>query len=328
MIWSGMAREGKYTEWLGLDVRTGRVRARNALIAIGCEGVVFTGEGHVSGRLPRSGLGGRGGGDVLITLTEEPREVGDDPLTKCEIRFELMGSLERQRKLYGLIRAQLDDVRDAGLAVDPTLPMHSNTPNPHLAAIPSRVRKHATTQISRDEPILFHLVGLGAQTLIALNDRVIILKPGFMANTSFGCRTTTIRYRDITGVEVSTGLVTGVLQVTSPSYPAARVDFWTQANKVRKADANSPYVVPNCIPVSKSMIKAWAPRLERLRALIDESHHTAVAQPTGPPVAPPPPGATVATAGDRLREVAALREAGLITTEEFEAKKTEILRDL
>ena len=48
-----------------------------------------------------------------------------------------------------------------------------------------------------------------------------------------------------------------------------------------------------------------------------------------PPVAPPAQVATQApiqkTAEEKLRELAALRDAGLITPEDFEAKKTTIL---
>jgi hypothetical protein len=68
--------------------------------------------------------------------------------------------------------------------------------------------------------------GSQLQTLVALSDRVVILKAGFLANASFGCRVTTIRYRDMTGIEVATGMSSAVLQVTSPSYSAVKADYW------------------------------------------------------------------------------------------------------
>lgn len=44
-----------------------------------------------------------------------------------------------------------------------------------------------------------------------------------------------------------------------------------------------------------------------------------------PPVVPPAPAPAQKTAEEKLRELAALRDAGLITPEDFEAKKTAIL---
>ncbi len=60
-----------------------------------------------------------------------------------------------------------------------------------------------------------------------------------------------------------------------------------------------------------------------------EDRREAEAQAAAPVVAAPPPAAPAApapkTAEEKLRELAALRDAGLITPEDFEAKKTTIL---
>jgi ABC-type phosphate/phosphonate transport system substrate-binding protein len=70
--------------------------------------------------------------------------------------------------------------------------------------------------------------------------------------------------------------------------------------------------------------------LEALNARESEQdRRQAEAQASAPVVAAPPPAAPPApapkTAEEKLRELAALRDAGLITPEDFEAKKTTIL---
>jgi len=51
-----------------------------------------------------------------------------------------------------------------------------------------------------------------------------------------------------------------------------------------------------------------------------------VASPVAAPVAAPAP--VEATAEDKLRSLATMRDAGLITAEDYEAKKTELLADM
>jgi uncharacterized membrane protein YdbT with pleckstrin-like domain len=62
---------------------------------------------------------------------------------------------------------------------------------------------------------------------------------------------------------------------------------------------------------------------DRREAEAQATARTAAAAPVAPPVTPPAP--VQKTAEEKLRELAALRDAGLITPEDFEAKKTTIL---
>ena len=147
------------------------------------------------------------------------------------------------------------------------------------------------------------------------------MKPGFMANATGGCRVTTIQYSEMTGIQVNTGHVMGVLQVTSPSYPAVRADYWTSAGKASKAGVDSATVAPNCIPIAKKQVTKWESQLERLRRLVAEAH--APAQVTAPALV-----SSVPSAADRLKQLAELRDGGIINAEDFEAKKTQLLQEL
>ena len=65
----------------------------------------------------------------------------------------------------------------------------------------------------------------------------------------------------------------------------------------------------------------WQPQLARLQQMIAEAHHQSVVAPATLQSSPPRPA-------ERLRELASLREADLVTDVEFEAKRAEIVREL
>jgi hypothetical protein len=172
----------------------------------------------------------------------------------------------------------------------------------------------------------FAFWGPSHQTVAAFRDRILFLKPGLMANATFGCRAATIYYRDITGVQVNTGMVMGVIEISTPSYQARPVDYWQSAGKARDAQAPSAYVIPNCIPCSKDQIRRWQPFLEELRRRV------ASAKGVAPVMASP--FATAGTAAstpkpldplEQIRRLAGLRDAGIVTEAEFAAKKAELL---
>jgi hypothetical protein len=216
----------------------------------------------VIGHVPRSLRRNRWAADVTIELTQM------DGLVQAGVTIELAGT--GHDGLLGTLRKQLADI--AAEAPEIAAALEGAAATITVDALPKQVRKHTSGHVSAAEPLLFFLEGAHHQTLIALVDRVVIMKPGFMANATGGCRVTTIHYREMTGIQVNTGHTMGVLQVTSPSYPAVRADYWTSAGKATKAGVDSASVAPNCIPIAKRQVTLWEPQLERLRRLIAEAH--------------------------------------------------------
>jgi hypothetical protein len=185
-----------------------------------------------------------------------------------------------------------------------------------VEALPRRVRRTAEQHIAPGERILFALVGAGRQTLVAFADRVLILKPGLLANTTFGCRATTIAYRDITGIQVNTGALMGVLEVSSPSYQARPADYWQAAIRGNEAGSGSPYVIPNCIPVAKSQLGRWSRELAELRRRIGDARAPAAPQAAAPPLV---------SVADELGKLGRLHAEGVLTDDEFAAAKARLL---
>lgn len=298
--------------WLTADLDASVERCVDALAAMGANSVSSNAEGdgqRVVGHLPTSLLRNRFAADVTVDLSQV------DHLVRAAVLIDQFGN--KHGDLPSTLRKHLADI------TAPVVPaaQQAAVSNATVDALPKRVRKHTTGHISDAERILFFLEGTQHQTLVALVDRVVIMKPGFMANATGGCRVTTIHYSEMTGIQVNTGHLMGVLQVTSPSYPAVRADYWTSANKATKAGVDSATVAPNCIPIAKKQVTKWEPQLERLRQLIAEAH--APVKVTTPALVSSPP-----SAADRLKQLAELRDDGIISAEDFDAKKTQLLQEL
>ncbi len=136
-----------------------------------------------------------------------------------------------------------------------------------------RVQRAATKHMQEGEPILFCLRGDFSHSLIAFEDRVLVVKPGIMAGTAFGALTATFHYGDITGVELNTGLLTAVLEISTPSYQATARRSWKHVGKGEAHDKD-PYRLSNCIPLYRRSLKKYEPYLAQLRQKIREEKNT------------------------------------------------------
>lgn len=167
-------------------------------------------------------------------------------------------------------------------------------------------------------------IGAGIQGVFAaFEDRCMIVKTGAMTSLmtgSFGGgRVTTFHYGEITGIEYNSGIMTGVLEVLTPSYQgSANKDFWRGSTKSRNSDSNDPWTLSNCLPMAKPIYQQALPRLNAMRAKIAESKRPTVVV----------NAATQSSGGglaEELTKLAALRDQGVLEESEFLAAKTAAL---
>ena len=127
-----------------------------------------------------------------------------------------------------------------------------------------RAKKVLEENIRKNEKVFFCLKGIFGQVMVALDKRLLIIKPGFFAGATFGSRVTSFYYKDITGVEINTGLIFGVIEICTPSHQGStEKDFWSIGNK-------DPFKISNCLPIEKSKLKYYKPYLEKLQNLIEK----------------------------------------------------------
>src|SRR5215217_3191097 len=179
-----------------------------------------------------------------------------------------------------------------------------------------KLKKLAEQNMSQDEDIKFCLVSPSgivgwSQAIVALNDRLLVIKPGMAAGTTFGARVTSFYYRDITGIEVNTGLMQGVIEINTPSYQGtAQRDFWNTGQN------NNPFYVTNCLPIGKRDLKDYKPYIDRLRTMIREAKQERVSL---------RPAQDSSTLVSELEKLASLRTSGVLSEDEFQQAKKRLL---
>jgi hypothetical protein len=179
-----------------------------------------------------------------------------------------------------------------------------------------------------DEVPIFVITGVGgAGVLAAFEDRCMIVKAGvmtgLMAGSLGGSRQATFHYAEITGIEFNSGMLSGVLEVLTPSYQGtANKDYWRGSTKSRNADSNDPWTLSNCLPLSKGGHASAQAEINELRRRIGQSKQMQVViQGAATPVSSEP------TLAGELAKLADLRQQGLLDDAEFaEAKRAVLAR--
>jgi len=183
-----------------------------------------------------------------------------------------------------------------------------------LSILKGRTRR-AAEENRGGEKVRFVLLGLGGQALVALESKLLIIKPGFLAGAFGGVRVTSFSYADITAIEINTGLLFGVIEIGTPSYILSESrDFWTTHPD------KDPWQANNCLPVDKTLLKEFIPYIEELRRLVHNARTARLIGPAAPEIAPQ--SQDLAT---QLQKLAELRDKGLLTDEEYTRAKAKLL---
>jgi hypothetical protein len=172
-----------------------------------------------------------------------------------------------------------------------------------------RVRREVERQVSEYEQVVFCLRGSLNHSLIALDERLLIVKPGFHAGTTFGTLTTTFYYPDVTGIQLHTFLFTGWIEVSSPSFQGRE----RKRNSQPRSSDRDVYKLPNCIPIAKRRVEAYHEALARLRERIEAAKRQLPGSAEAPPL--------IAS----LERIANLRRSGALSETEYARLKGVLL---
>lgn len=189
--------------------------------------------------------------------------------------------------------------------------------------VPKHLQKNVYANIADDEKPLFIIssnAGSAAGALVAMKDRCILIKSGalggLMTGTLGGARVSSFYYKDITGIEYNSGMITGVVEILTASYNgSANKDFWKGSNKGRNADSNDPWTLSNTLPLSKLDYGSAKIQFDKLRKLISESKssfsHTTIVNES--------------SVADEISKLSELLASGLIDEVEFKEAKKKLL---
>jgi hypothetical protein len=179
------------------------------------------------------------------------------------------------------------------------------------AQLKGKLKELAEQNIVEGESIEFAILGTPKQAIVALQDRLLIIKHGFRAAAVFGGKVTSIDYRDVTGVEVKKNMATGIIEISSPGYQAKGGTGYWPANRY-----SSPHALENTIPISRRNIDMQQDAINALRTKIKDAKQEQRA--------PSEAGREGGIAAE-LERLAALKVQGALTDEEFERAKERLL---
>jgi hypothetical protein len=177
-----------------------------------------------------------------------------------------------------------------------------------LEILSRRVRGEVERQISPHENVLFCLRGSLSHSLVALDERLVIVKPGFHAGTTWGALTTTFYYQDVTGIQLHTFIFSGWIEVSSPSFQGRE----RKRNRHPRTSDRDVYKLPNCVPLAKRRVDEYYGALRQLRERVELSKRPLPASSEASPL--------IAS----LERIANLRRSGALSEHEY-ARLKEVL---
>jgi putative oligomerization/nucleic acid binding protein len=168
------------------------------------------------------------------------------------------------------------------------------------------------------EQVLVIVVGALRQAVVGTDRRLFVYKAGNQAGVMFGRRAKSWNYADVANLRLDIGQKGGVLTVV-PVVPDEEILAYGASGH------GTPQQSPNAITFASKPGTAIAARVQALLELVAAAHR---AQPaTGPSTSQPPPSAERPPPDpfEEIRKLGELRSAGLLTEEEFTAKKAQLL---
>ena len=168
-----------------------------------------------------------------------------------------------------------------------------------------KIAKLLAANLSDGEQVEYFAQGNSDQTVVLTDRHVFILKTGFMAGQSFGGKAASFDYSQITSVEVRVSMLSGIFEIRAAGMTPTDISYYGN-------DKDTAYKAPNAIPIIKKQAAVFQDVAKRIRERMDTLRYT----PTQSPSADIP---------GQLTQLAALRDAGVLTSEEFAAKKSELL---
>jgi hypothetical protein len=150
-----------------------------------------------------------------------------------------------------------------------------------------RVRWLLELTIDEDEHVRFGIEGMDGQCIIALDERLLVIKPGFVRGgvsgapaasiragdgTDFGGKVASIRYGDITSIETLHAASNAVIKINALGYQLNEThNELYQGNEVAPAKDFMLSAELTTIPITRWALKKGKPYLYMISDLIGEA---------------------------------------------------------
>lgn len=167
--------------------------------------------------------------------------------------------------------------------------------------------KIVAENISSEENVLVKLQGDFGQALVMTNKRLYIVKWGFQTGSTFGGKCIAYEYKNISAIESRKHMTTRLLQVLTPATQDRNLSYWGERGK-----GNNAIESDSAITYPKKLDAQFQRAIEVARRVTEKAH------------------AGTSNGGglsdvEQLEKLAELKDKGILTDEEFQAKKKQLL---
>jgi hypothetical protein len=139
------------------------------------------------------------------------------------------------------------------------------------------------------------------------------VKWGFQAGQTFGGKCVAFEFPTVTGVQIKKHATSALVEVLTPATQDNRkLSYWAG-----RGNKNSALEADNAVTFPRSAFSTFQEAVNLTRARLAQSHTNGRSTTIGQADIP-----------EQIRKLAELRDSGVLTNGEFEAKKSELLRRL
>ena len=133
-----------------------------------------------------------------------------------------------------------------------------------------RVRYLLERNIDEGEDIRFAIEGMDGQCIIALNERLLVVKPGSAIDESYSGLVTSIRYSDIVSIQIRQDSSNRVIEINTSDYQV------TEAHTGQGPPESNFFLSddPNSLPIAKWAVNKYKAHLLELSELVRETRET------------------------------------------------------
>lgn len=177
-----------------------------------------------------------------------------------------------------------------------------------IMPLKGRGEKILADNLSPDEKVMVKLQGQFGQALVMTNKRLYIVKWGMQAGSTFGGKCIAYEYRNITAIEIRKHAMSRFVQILTPATQDRKLSYWASSDKPESAIASDFAITYESKkdPLFQEAVNTARRVMEKLH----EGAHQSVA---------------ADNSLDQLEKLAELKQKGILTEEEFQVKKKQLL---
>jgi hypothetical protein len=243
---------------------------------------------------------------------------------KLIIQTGIIGDHKRFEHLLNFLKSHSKNDPEAAELLQKLEPFQQRrTDNPRPAFTQSQVRgsepaiddirqlhkdaqKALQQNLSQGEVVRVIIKGPWDQAMIGTDFRLFVFKKGLMGGVVFGTKMASWDYKNLTGVQIETGVSSGLVALQGAGIISENMSYWNTGDR-------GPQESPFAIPLVRENFEQAKTRVPILRDLIHKAQQSQAVQ---------SPSSDIPAQISKLSE---LKDRGILSMEEFETKKKELL---